>query len=134
MSCSSAYHPQPPQEAAGRSNLPKEARLSNKRQFDAVFKDGRVFTCDELTVRIRPNDAGRSRLGLLVGRRHGNAARRNRMKRLLREAFRLNRRRLTEPCDVVIVPRSGWRRLELKEIEAVLAGLFDEATGERGDR
>ena len=131
---SSSRNPEPPREAAVRRTLPKQDRLSTRREFDAVFKEGRLFTCQEFSVRILPNEAGRSRLGLLVGRRHGNAARRNRMKRLLREAFRLNRWRLTEPCDVVIVPRSGWRRLELKAIESVLAGVLERATEEHVDR
>ena len=44
---------------------------------------------------------------------------RNRIKRLLREAYRLNRHGLTVPCDLVIVPRTTWRNLTLAEIEPV---------------
>jgi len=56
----------------------------------------------------------------MVARRHGPAVRRNRMRRLLREAFRLNRSALSVPCDIVIVPRSGWRTLSLAAVEPAM--------------
>lgn len=52
--------------------------------------------------------AGRpSRLGLVVGRRHGNAIRRNRIKRLIREAFRRVRDEFPASLDMAISPRPG---------------------------
>ena len=86
-----------------------------------------------MTLRILPNGLGHSRLGIVVGRRHGNAVRRNRMKRLLREAFRLNRGMLSVPCDVVIVPRTAWRELFLGEIEPVLRKALDSANAAFAD-
>jgi len=90
-----------------------------KREFDRVFQEGRAFELREISVRALPNGLGHARLGLCVGKRHGNAVRRNRIKRLLRGAYRLNRHGLTVPCDLVIVPRTTWRNLTLAEIEPV---------------
>jgi len=103
--------------AAGR--FCRAERLVRKEQFDAVFEEGARFRSVAVTVRARPNGLGYSRLGLLVGRRFGGAVRRNRMKRLLRESFRRNRGVLSVGCDVVVVPRSGWRDLRLAAIEPV---------------
>ena len=60
-----------------------------------------------LTVWALPNGLGYSRLGLIVGRKHGRAIRRNRIKRLLREAFRLSRPELPEGLDIICTPRVG---------------------------
>lgn len=84
-----------------------------------MFNEGRLFGFAEISVRARPNGLAHSRLGLLVGRKHGGAVRRNRMKRLLREVFRLNRQVLSVPCDLAIVPRREWRDLSLAGIEPV---------------
>lgn len=56
-----------------------------------------------------PNDLPYPRLGLSVSRKVGNAVVRNRWKRLIREAFRLSRRRLPEGIDLVVIPRRGAR-------------------------
>ena len=108
-----------PQSAlqAGGGRFRRIHRLAGKRRFDVVFREGVVMRCAEMTLRATPNGLEYSRLGMLVGRRHGNAVKRNRMKRLLRAAFRLHRRRLSTPCDIVIVPRAGWRKLALGAIE-----------------
>jgi len=107
--------------------------LRRKREFDRVFSEGRTFRFPEMVVRAAPNGLPWSRLGLMVGRRHGSAVRRNRMKRLLREAFRLNRGLLRIPCDVVLVPNSGWQTLTLSAIEPVVRRAFEGIRKALGD-
>ena len=97
--------------------FPRREHLKRKRDFDRVFRDGATFHLGEISVRALPNGLTHSRLGLSVGRRHGGAVRRNRMKRLLREAYRLNRQMLRVPCDIVIVPSRQWRNLTLGAVD-----------------
>ena len=88
-----------------RLRFTRAQRLSGRRAFAAVF-DARVRkNAGPVTVFVRPNGLTHSRLGLSVGRRVGNAVARNRLKRLLREAFRLDQHDLPEGYDLVIVPR-----------------------------
>jgi len=107
----------PNSETSASQRLCRYHRLRTRGDFDAVFRGGRFVRRTEMTVRAMPNGLAHARLGLVVGRRHGNAVRRNRMKRLLREAFRRNRHLLSTPCDIVVAPRSGWRDLSLQTIE-----------------
>ncbi|MHC4398830.1 MAG: ribonuclease P protein component [Planctomycetota bacterium] len=58
-----------------------------------------VFAC--------PNGLDHPRVGLSVSRKVGGAVRRNRWKRLIREAFRLSRQRLPEGVDLVVIPRQN---------------------------
>ena len=97
----------------------RDERIRLKRDFDHVFREGLAFRFDEILVRVRLNGLQNSRLGLSVSRRRGNAVRRNRMKRLLREAFRLNKGALSQGCDIAVVPCSGWRDLSLNAIEPI---------------
>jgi ribonuclease P protein component len=64
-------------------------RLTRARQFDAVFAARVRVGAGPLVVWGMPNDAGRPRMGLAISRRAGNAVVRNRIRRRLREAFRL---------------------------------------------
>jgi ribonuclease P protein component len=64
-------------------------RLTRSRQFEAVYAARMRATAGPLVVWGAPNDVGHPRLGLAVSRRVGGAAARNRIRRLLRESFRL---------------------------------------------
>jgi ribonuclease P protein component len=77
-------------------------RLSHAREFDAVYAGKTKESRGPLTVFALPNELGHPRLGLSVGRKVGTAPKRNRIKRLLREAFRLMQHDLPRGYDLVI--------------------------------
>jgi ribonuclease P protein component len=92
---------------AARKTFRRARRLSGKKAFSRVF-GGRCSAADRLlVVFVMPNGLSYCRLGLTVGRKCGNAVLRNRIKRLLREAFRLGSDALPQGYDFVCVPRPG---------------------------
>ena len=84
----------------------KPDRIKSKLDFAAIYA-GRASLRDHLlTVCWRRSDRERPRLGLSVGRRHGGAVERNRMKRRLREIFRRDQDEVPEHVDLILVPRA----------------------------
>jgi ribonuclease P protein component len=97
-------------------------RVRCKVDFQNAFKVGVRAADDRLTVWATRNGLGFSRLGIVVGRKYGGAVQRNRIKRLLREAFRVHRNRLPAGMDFICAPRAGWAS-SLDELAESLARL-----------
>ncbi|UCE46342.1 MAG: ribonuclease P protein component [Phycisphaerales bacterium] len=88
-----------------RLAFPKKSRLISNRQFEAVLSArGRRRRSDRLlTLYMAENDCGYPRLGVSVSRSHGTAVVRNRLKRLVREAFRQNQEKIPAGFDYVVI-------------------------------
>jgi len=96
----------------------KAERLTRKKEFERVFDEGKVLKNDKVVFYVTPNDFQHSRLGLVVSKKVGNAVRRNRAKRLLREAYRLNKHLLKMHVDIIAIPRHPFSSdLKLSDIE-----------------
>jgi ribonuclease P protein component len=100
--------------------FPRTHRLRTQRQFDAVYQRGAGKTVGPLRVIGLPNDLGHSRLGLSISRRIGTAVVRNRLKRMVREAFRLSQHDLPAGYDLIVVARPH-EPLKLEDYQRLLA-------------
>lgn len=89
-----------------RLTLPRLKRLTGARQFERVRAARTSKRIDPLTVFAAPNALDYSRLGLAISRRVGRATARIRLKRLLREAFRLSQHELPAGYDFLISVRA----------------------------
>jgi ribonuclease P protein component len=88
-----------------RHTFPRTRRLGGRGTFKTIRDTGVRESRGPLTVWAIPNELGHPRLGISIGRVVGNAVRRNRIKRLLRESFRLTQHDLPRGYDLVIAVR-----------------------------
>jgi len=92
--------------------LPATRRITDQRIYSEIFRRGARLKFPEFVFIFQENGLPYSRIGISVGKRFGNAVRRNRAKRLCRELFRLNQYLLPQGVDIVFLPRQ--RLLETK--------------------
>ena len=129
-----------PSRAPGRRT---KRRLSRSADFERVYRQGSSYGGRFFILHLFPRSedpaqpASGPRLGLSVSRKCGGAVERNRIKRLLREAFEAQGPRLQAASDVVVVARPDARDLAEREglagVERELSELVDQATAE-GER
>ncbi len=127
-----------PSRSAGPKRT-KRGRLSRSAEFERVYRQGRSHGGRHFVLHAFPRDRASSpedgpRLGVSVSRKVGGAVDRNKVKRLLREAFRAEASRLPDDVDVVIVARPDALELVEREglagVQAAVADLVSRAGGE----
>ena len=107
-----------------RLTLPSRLRLRHKRDFDAAYARGRRVSDGFFTVIATTSESGAPRLGLSVAvRTAGGGVARNRIRRIIRESFRLHQHELPA-VDLVVSMRPGARTAASAELRASLAALW----------
>jgi ribonuclease P protein component len=118
-------------QATGRLNrvsrhaLTKKDLLRTTGEFQRVYRGGRRIWGNGFAMIILPTEGERSRLGISVQKKTGNSVRRNRVKRLFREVFRLNRHMFPFPCDIVFTVRPGFADNSMGTVQASVARMLD---------
>jgi len=111
-----------------RRTLGRHQRLTRGHEFREAFTQGPGYPGRFMVMRLRHGDDAALRLGLVTSKRAlPRAVDRSRARRLLREAFRLNRERLHAACDVVLIARTLIRSATCAEVQDDLMKLCRRA-------
>jgi ribonuclease P protein component len=105
---------------------PAARRLRRKREFDQLYAQGKRFGDSHFGLTVCPNELGLARLGMAVAAKpFGGAVPRNRIRRLIRESFRLRQHDLPD-VDLVVSARPAARAASAAQLRASLDGLWDK--------
>ncbi len=100
-------------------------RIRRSADFQRVKKAGKRAKTPHFGLNFIPNDLECHRLGLVVQKRFWCAAKRNRIKRVVREWFRLNKSRIPKPArDIVVIARPGAENLCAADLSREFLPVF----------
>jgi ribonuclease P protein component len=105
----------------------RKFRLSRSTDFQRVRRFGKSYAHPLLVLVKLPNELDTSRFGVAAGRSVGSAVRRNRAKRLLREALRASLASIQNGWDLVVIARRPMADATFQEIQSALNQLLSRA-------
>ena len=99
------------------------ARLGSNSEFQKVYKSGKSFANKYLVMYVLENGTGCNRLGISVSKKVGNSVVRHRVKRLIKESYRLHEGVFNSGLDIVVVARQSAATVGFFEVESALLHL-----------
>lgn len=101
--------------------------LREGTEFQRVWDKGKSWSHPLIVLRARANGMEHSRFGFVAGKKVGRAVRRNRVKRLLREAVRHRLDEIARGWDIILIARGSAEPSEFREIDAAVGELLKRA-------
>jgi ribonuclease P protein component len=103
----------------------KADRILKRHEFVALAKSGRRIQNENFIAVFAPSRDERSRLGVTVTKKVGKAVKRNRIKRLVREFFRLNRQFISGAWDINIIAKNQIADISSEQAYRALQNIFN---------
>lgn len=105
----------------------KRFKIRKNADFRLVYRRGKSFSNKFLVLYVKRNGFGINRIGISVSKKVGKSVIRSRVKRLIRESYRLNSSNLKQGNDIVVIARVLSKGKKYTTIESALIDLFKKA-------
>jgi ribonuclease P protein component len=110
----------------GAFSFKKAERILKRDDFERLMKCGKRIHRDHFVVYCCRNSLGTLRLGVTVSKKVGRAVIRNRVKRLVRESFRLSKTFFGDTYDMNVIAKRGAANLSFQKTNQALGRIFRE--------
>lgn len=107
--------------------LPRSQILKKKKDFQAVYSRGKSYANRFLVLYVFRSNGFQGKVGFAAGKKLGNAVKRNRIKRLLRESYRMHQSEIEEGVSLLLVGRKAALAVKCQELEKAFLALGRKA-------
>lgn len=97
--------------------------LKRNSDFQFVYKKGKSYANKYLIMYVIENNQETNRVGISVSKKVGNSVIRHRVKRLIKESYRLQEKIFNSGLDIVVIARNSASNISYKEVESALLHL-----------
>ncbi|MFA6807587.1 MAG: ribonuclease P protein component [Eubacteriales bacterium] len=104
--------------------IQNQYRMKKNSEFKKVFSSGKSFASKYVIVYI---SRGKTKFGFIASKKIGNAVKRNRAKRLMREALRLNYGKIKDGYQIIIIARANINGVCLCDVENSILYVMKKA-------
>lgn len=98
--------------------------LKKNRDFKIVFKNGKSRANKYLVLYVLENGLEKNRIGISISKKVGNSVIRHRIKRLVKESYRLHENMFNSGLDIVVIARESANTIGYREMESALLHLM----------
>ncbi len=104
--------------------MEKRLKLKSNRDFRKTYDKGKSFANKYLVIFFIKNGLESNRIGVAVTKKLGKSVVRNKVRRRIREAYRLNNHKVRQGYDIVFLSRVGAKEVGYKELESAVLHLL----------
>ena len=105
--------------------LAKINRIKKKKDFDEIFKKGKIFRSDSLIFKFKKNNLKESRFGFVVSLKVSKSAVvRNKIRRRMSEIIRQNMDGIKNGTDLVIIALPGFEKKDFIETKEIISNFI----------
>lgn len=97
--------------------------LRKNQEFQLVYKQGKSYANRLLVMYIKENGTQENKIGISVSKKVGNSIIRHRIKRLVKESYRLHLEEIKTGYDIVVVARNTAKEKDYSDIESAVMHL-----------
>lgn len=97
--------------------------MKKSRDFAYLYDNGKSYANKYLVMIVKENDSSKNLLGVSVSKKVGNSVIRHRLKRLIKESYRLHEEEFNSGLNIVVIARVSAATADYKHIESALLHL-----------
>jgi ribonuclease P protein component len=104
--------------------MDKMYRLKSNMEFQKIYNKGKNYWNRNLILFVKKNDLGYTRVGYTITKKIGNSVVRNRIRRQMKEVYRLNFYRIEKGYDLIFIPKKNIIDISFKELESAILHIM----------
>lgn len=104
--------------------MDKVYRLRNNMEFKKVYNGGKNYWNRNLVLYVRKNNLENSRVGYSITKKIGNSVVRNKVRRRMKEIYRLNFNNIKSGYDIILIPKKNIVDISYRELESAMLHIL----------